>query len=612
MNENENDLQGNVAPEQSPDYQQYDPNFGGVNYAGQQNSNYPNQQGGNYPNQQGGNYPYQQGGNYAQPPVTAEPPVFIPEPEAEPPVPPAEPAPAKPKKGREENPKKRLAWTISLVTILVILLGTQGLFVGTVIRLEMVPFKWLAALIGGLLLLSGLVAFLMFVRFKKPVCLARKIIAIFMAVVFAVPCYFGSQITIEARDAVEKVTGKTMEQIETDARTVYVLVLNKNAAKSMADTAGYKYGYLANYDVKHMPAAMEIVNQAAGSTVNMVSYSDYFALVEALYSGEIDAVLMHGASIEALCGEKDYGNFSSQVRILKGIPYTDLMEPGETDPLKDRPTYSPVNLTQMPFAFYLSGSDTRNDKLTVSRSDVNILVIVNPTTRQILMVNTPRDYHVPNPVGNGALDKLTHCGLYGPRCSMQVLEELYNLSINFYGQINFTGLETLIDAMGGVSVVSDEAFRAGTTYIQVGKNELNGAAALEFARERHNVTGGDNGRGENQMRLMKGIIDKLTSGTTILSNYSEILSSLEGMFATSASAEDIATLVKFQLDEMPTWNIQSFAVTGIAGNAANYSAPGTTAYVTHIDQASVDYAAELIDRVYRNEILTESDMKMPK
>ena len=114
------------------------------------------------------------------------------------------------------------------------------------------------------------------------------------------------------------------------------------------------------------------------------------------------------------------------------------------------------------------------------------------------------------------------------------------------------------------------------------------------------------------MRLMEGIIDKLTSGTTILTNYSEILSSLEGMFATSASAEDISTLVKFQLDAMPTWNIQSFAVTGIAGNAANYSAPGTTAYVTHIDQASVDYAAELIDRVYRNEILTESDMTMPK
>lgn len=537
---------------------------------------------------------------------------FIPPEGWEPEIPvPAEPEPVKTKVVKEESPKKRAVWLTVLVTALVLLLCTQGLLVVNVIRLEMVPMKWLAALIGGLLILSGLVAFLMFVRFKKPVCLARKIIALLLAVVFAVPCYIGSRITIEAKDAVEKVTGKTLNEIETDGRTVYVLVLDRDGAQTMQATADYPYGYLKNYDVKHMPKAMELVNQAVGQTVEMRPYADYFALVEALYAQEVKAVIMHGVSVEAVCGEEGYDDFSGRVRILQRIPYADLLEPGETDPLKERPQYSPVNLTQMPFCFYLSGSDTRNDKLTVSRSDVNILVIVNPMTRQILMVNTPRDYHVPNPVGDGALDKLTHLGLYGPRCSMQALEEMYNVTINFYGQINFKGLETLIDAMGGVSVFSDEAFRAGTTYIYVGKNELDGASALEFARERKRVTGGDNGRGENQMRLMKGIIEKLTSGTTLLTNYADILGCLEGMFATSASADDISTLVKFQLDQMPNWNIQSYAVTGIAGNAANYSAPGTTAYVTHIDQGSVDYAAELIARVYRNEILTESDMTRP-
>ena len=93
----------------------------------------------------------------------------------------------------------------------------------------------------------------------------------------------------------------------------------------------------------------------------------------------------------------------------------------------------------------------------------------------------------------------------------------YDLSIDYYGQINFTGFEKLVDAVGGVTVYSDQAFRARNTYISVGENNLNGSQALDFSRERYNVSGGDNGRGKNQMKIVKAVIEKLTNGTTIIS-----------------------------------------------------------------------------------------------
>ena len=163
-----------------------------------------------------------------------------------------------------------------------------------------------------------------------------------------------------------------------------------------------------------------------------------------------------------------------------------------------------------------------------------------------------------------------------------------------------------------MTVYSDQAFRAGDTYISVGENTLNGAQALSFSRERYRVSGGDNGRGKNQMKVVKAVIEKLTSGTTIISRYSAILQSLEGMFSTSMGMSDISMLVKMQLENMAPWNIQSYAVTGVGGSERTYSIPGDYAYVMHEDEASTAHAALLAARVIAGEILTEEDTKLPK
>ena len=263
---------------------------------------------------------------------------------------------------------------------------------------------------------------------------------------------------------------------------------------------------------------------------------------------------------------------------------------------------SDVSVVDEPFTVYLSGSDTRDATLSEdSRSDVNILMIVNPKTKRILLLNTPRDYYLNNPA-LGRMDKLTHCGNDGIDNSMAALSELYDVDIDFYGQINFSGFETLIDELGGIDIDSPVAFKASNypyTQFSQGVQHVNGADALAFARERYSFAGGDNTRGTNQMQVITAVINEVThDGVGLLMNYGGIMDSLEGMFKTSLQNGDISSIVKMQLNDMAEWDIESYAVTG---TGANRSTSGGNAYVMIPDESTVEEAKAKIASVVNGE-----------
>ena len=280
---------------------------------------------------------------------------------------------------------------------------------------------------------------------------------------------------------------------------------------------------------------------------------------------------------------------------------------GNTE-LGSGPAVTPNHQKEESFAIYLSGSDTRGSKLTKSRSDVNIIAVVSPETRQLLLVNTPRDYYVSNPAGNGAKDKLAHCGLYGTDNSRQALAELYDIPVAYAAQINFKGFETLIDALGGVTIHSDVAFTTteGGYYIKEGENVLNGAKALAFARERSHLAGGDITRGQNQMKLLTALI-RQASPTNVAANYREILSSLEGMFVTDMPLSTITKLATSHLADINEWELFSYTVTGSGGTDYNYSSGGN-AYVMYPDAAAVSHASSLMQQMLRGEPITQEDI----
>lgn len=248
--------------------------------------------------------------------------------------------------------------------------------------------------------------------------------------------------------------------------------------------------------------------------------------------------------------------------------------------------------TTRPFVVYISGIDSDGDPAGKARSDVNILAVVNPADSRVLLVNTPRDYYVPL-AGIGARDKLTHAGLYGVETSMETLSELYDVPVEYYLRINFTSLVRTIDVLGGVDVVSDNAFTIDGYSFRQGVNHLDGKAALAFSRERYSLEGGDRARGANQQRVIEAVIRKITS-PSILANYQSTLRSLQGSLLTNMSSQSLQQLVSRQIVKMPEWEIKSISVTGSDSQNITYSTGSQMLYVMEPDQTSIKFAKQQI------------------
>ena len=265
-----------------------------------------------------------------------------------------------------------------------------------------------------------------------------------------------------------------------------------------------------------------------------------------------------------------------------------------------------------PFIVYLSGVDTRGDLTENARSDVNILAAVNPVTKRVVLVNTPRDYYV-DLAGTESKDKLTHAGLYGVETSMATLGGLYGVEVEHYIRINFAGFMAVVDALGGIDVYSDYTFTSvgspgyydPTDFVE-GWNHLDGPAALAFARERHAFATGDIQRGINQMKVIQAMLDKIKS-PALLTSYTRLLAAAEDCFVTSLSSDQIAALVRMQLGDFAEWTIESYTVTGSSSSSTKcYSASGQKLYVMLPDEESVAQAQGMIQSVMSGELPPEA------
>ena len=517
------------------------------------------------------------------------------------------------------NNKKMLSMLMVIIWVAQFLV--EALTFGVILQLDLLPGLYVTIL-GVLFALVWILPGVLLFRKKKKGKTGRQIVALILVTLIILGCAGVSGMVSKFGQTMNNVTGKT--EITT-MMTVYVR--SDDNAQDIQDAADYTFATLKNIGTEKTHQAVNTLQNTLGKTLTTVEYAVTTEMADALYAGEIDAILLSSAYAGTLADTAGYTDFASRTKVLYEVTIveesknddTQLKEPLTTRPVVggnkvDKPVTNQkgeeATVANTPFLVYLSGNDTRSTTLVTSRSDVNIIAAVNPVTKQILLVNTPRDYFIPHPNSpNGERDKLTHLGNDGINCSVRGLEALYNERIDFYAQINFTGFETLIDAIGGITVYFDTSFTAcAETPVYAGENYLNGHDALNVARERYTLAGGDNARGQNQMKIIKAVVQKLASGA-IISNYADILNSLEGMFVTDISMDDISKLVKMQLEDFASWNIQSYAVTGDGGEDYTYTAG--LAYVMYPYQGMVDYGKELIDRVIAGEILTEQDVVYP-
>ena len=371
-----------------------------------------------------------------------------------------------------------------------------------------------------------------------------------------------------------------------------VLVLNDSSFNNISELSniGYTTNELSNIN--------EALNKLNGEiSIENKKYDNNIDMFEDLINKTIDSVLIEESSMALIYEQNE--EYNGMFRTIYTINIkTEIEITKETD------------VTNQPFTIYVSGIDSYGSIATVSRSDVNMVVTVNPKTKQVLLISVPRDYYVQLRGTTGYKDKLTHAGLYGVETSVGTLEDLLATDINYYYRVNFSSLENIVDALGGVDVYSKYGFTSsqatgGTYYFSKGYNHMNGKQALSFSRERKRLPGGDRARGINQQAVIDGIIRKATS-PAIITGYSKILSSLSGTFQTNMSDNDIQKLIKMQLNDMASWNITSYSLDGSDGSEYTYSYQNQKLYVMIPDEETVTEAQSLIDKVIAGEMLEGS------
>lgn len=449
-----------------------------------------------------------------------------------------------------ERKKKRRAWAFAIGSVLVLIqLVLTALFLLKMFKLDILPFKYLF-MINIILILLVLYDFTS--QFTKSHILG-KLISVMLSCLILFTYLFAAKF-----DSVLDKLGAANVEID----IVDVCVLSNDKAQNLNDAANYKFAINSTASNANINTSIESISSETGKTIKPTEYTNWSNLVNALYDNKnVQAIVINHSMMSII--SQEFPDFEDSIKIIKTYEYKEKVELDASN----------VNVKRDPFIIYVSGisSDDGEDTKLASKalSDVNILAVINPETKQVLLVTTPRDSYIKisNSSGVTGYDKLAHAGSYGVDKSIEALENLYGINIDYYVKINFAGSQAVIDALGGITIESEIEFTNGWEAAPVsyhfvqGANECDGEKAIAFARERKAFAAGDFQRGRNQTAVIKGIIQKATS-PAILTRYSAVMDTVSDMFLTNIPSSAISDLVKLQLSNSTPWNIQTYSISG--------------------------------------------------
>ena len=455
--------------------------------------------------------------------------------------------------------KKTLHMAGKLITLIQLILAV-GL-IAVIWNSGLVPTKYLVAIIIVLLILFGVTFGLQYVKNKI------YIVGIVLSVILSILQAIGIVYMLKADKLMAEVGGANYK---TD--NMIVVVKKDNPASNLMDASMYRFGTQTAVDQENTQTMLDNINKALGREVKVEQYGTVQELANALLEGRVDAAVYNQA-LDGLITDS-IEDYSDKVRVLYHYGIETELEQETAD-------------VGEPFNVYISGIDVDGPIATNSRSDVNIIMTVNPNTKKILLTTTPRDYYVQIPdISGEQRDKLTHAGIYGVDASMRTLEQLYGIDISYYARVNFSSLVKIVDTLGGVDVDSDFEFTAGGYQFKKGMNHLDGKQALAFSRERYSFEDGDNQRGKDQEKVLTAILNKAMS-PAILSNASALIADVSDSVQTNMTQEEMAKFIKMQLNDGASWTIESQAASGNGDTQACYSSGDQPLYVMWPDEAVV-------------------------
>lgn len=484
-------------------------------------------------------------------------------------------------------------------------------------------------LIMGAGILALLLVLFIFLLLKKYEHSWVKLFLLALTGCIALVCGFGGYYLQKTGDFLNAIAGKeTLDSKEKDSSESEILneadVLSNKIAMTVTTYAmqeteiikptqlnNMTVGVITKADEKGTEGAIKQLSSKGTRNAEYVEYENAFVLVDALYDGLVDAIILPEQFHEDLLNAaNDINKYNALTTFTNTVDQYIYYEPipdemkNPADPVKD--------ITKDPFTILISGSDSYGNLSVTSRSDVNMLVTVNPVTYQVLIVSLPRDSYVPfsckkNEYAcinvSGLSDKLTHSGLYGIGTTESTIEDYLDIEINYTVRVNFSSLINIVDSINGIDVEVEpglevETFYAnGTEGVKAGWNHLNGERALAFARERHAYLNGDNQRIINQQIVLKALLKKMMSPTMVV-NYPSFIKALSTAFFTNMPASQIKALIGLEVSNFPSWDIQMFAINGEGGSEY---CPSLNSYasVVYPNSYEVEKATYLIEEALK-------------
>ena len=462
--------------------------------------------------------------------------------------------------GNGKKKKKKNKRPISkFMTIFMII--SLALLIFQIIKLNLLPAK-LIILISLVMIILCLIIILIF-HFKAKKFLPR-ILAGSVALCMCVGLAYGNYFIYKTDDTFDVVTSLA----DSKATMTSIVVLKSSSIKKEKDLKGKTIGTILDMD---KVATKRMLKDLDSDNIKYKTkdYSTLDDMMEAFYAGEVDAICLNEKYRDILHESEAYFNFQTDSRVVhQNVHYTKVEK-------NDNPS-DPVNdISKDAFTILVSGNDSYGSlQDSNTRSDANLLLTVNPKTGTILMTSIPRDYYVElvcpddDPelaCPEGSSDKLTHSGLMGVKSTEETIEKALGIKINYNVRINFSSVVNLVDALDGIDLDIKKGEEVDIFYVNsqpglsVGKHHVDGETALAFARERHAYLDGDNQRVRNQQKVFKAIFKRIVS-PKMITNYGKFMDALAVAFDTNLSGDEISNFVKYELNNMPDWKIESYAI----------------------------------------------------
>lgn len=458
-----------------------------------------------------------------------------------------------------------------VLSILTIILSIICIF--TIKGLNMLPNKYFIIFVS-IMFLFNLIGLLLYTK-KKWLNIIGLVISIITIIISIIGYYYGSETIDYLKHSFNN------DSVEISEYGLYVLKKNNFELNDIKN-----FGYLNDESAEK--AVKELKSR---TNAEELSYDDMYTLSSDLKDNKINSMLLDKTYYNMLLDENEISE--DEVKLI----YSFNIE------VKKKVTKQNVD-TLKPFNIFLSGSDARSNYIaSKTRSDVNMIISVDPKKKTILLTSIPRDYYVSVYGKTGLKDKLTHAGIYGIDTSVKTVENLFDINIDYYIKVGFSSVIEVVNLIDGIDIESDKSFvshcgdgGAIKTNVKKGMNHFNGGEALSYARERYAYALGDRHRILNQQQVLEAVINKVTTDKSILLKYDKLLKSLSKLYKTNIPSELISLLVKNQLEDMSGYKIERQSVSGSDASMNTYTAPSKKRYVMIPYEKDVKKASENIKK----------------